>query len=295
MELEPKQTAILQTVTVLFHFTVMLVIGGFCALFLTAYLTYDDLLFPERLTIYYFFIKYFWLGGLLIALIFIYFKRTAAAAGGKAVIKSPEFKPFGIFLVLLSVAVLSRAAGIPLEIFNFLTFLAAVYAVLSTAKQFIYEGNRPAWRHPATAGSILEGTAVLGSVTGLWIYGGRGPENTFAWILLAALVLEGLTIWTRFQFLSHGPPAARKAAEMMLVTHLPLFGSRFIFGLIMPLVYLLWTVLIQPLPFGPVILLVMAGEFLERILFFITALPEQQSDLIPPPTEKTDQNKTGES
>ena len=63
---------------------------------------------------------------------------------------------------------------------------------------------------------------------------------------------------------------------MLLGSHIALFGVRFIFGLIMPLVYIVWVLFISNLSLLPIILMIFVGELSERILFFITAIDQTQ-------------------
>jgi hypothetical protein len=90
--------------------------------------------------------------------------------------------------------------------------------------------------------------------------------------LLIVLILESLTIWGRFRFLSKSNTLTQKTVRMLLGSHFALFGVRFIFGLIMPIVYLFWILFISPnIAFHPIILMVGVGELSERVLFFITS------------------------
>ena len=180
---------------------------------------------------------------------------------------------FSGFLLISTLAVFLPYLGIHLKILYFFSFLAAFYSLLSISRQYALSAVRPAWRHPTSAGSLFEGALALGAAAGLWVYVNTPLKQSFAWLLIIVLLFEGLTMWSRFKFLSRTNRITHRAVVMMLGSHLMLFGVRFIFGMVMPLIYLLWSLLFSPLPLRPVVMMVGVGELSERILFFITALP----------------------
>ena len=75
---------------------------------------------------------------------------------------------------------------------------------------------------------------------------------------------------------------------MMLGSHIALFAVRFILGLVMPLVYLIWVMFISNLSLLPIMLMIFVGELSERILFFITIV--EQSDIKPQNGENLSEN-----
>jgi hypothetical protein len=174
----------------------------------------------------------------------------------------------GALLVILIVKYLE----IDLNLVSFLVFLGAVTYLFHLAQYYTFSLNRPSWQHPTTAGAIIEGSAILGLSIALWRFKDANLQNMLLFTLLIILILEGLTLWARFRFLSKSNAMTQKTVRMLLGTHLALFGVRFIFGLIMPLVYLSWILFIsQDIPFHPIILMVGVGELSERVLFFITS------------------------
>ena len=257
---------------ILFTFVQMLSIGAFISLFLAAYLTFDESLFNQRIQIYQGWITYFWLAGLVATGVIIFLLRNKEdVKPGNVFFQDQGNISYSIFIVLLTIVFLTKYFNIPINIFNFLTFLAAIYTLFNIAQQYTFSDNRPAWQHPTTAGNIIQGTFILGGAVGLWSYAASPLQNTYAWIVTVILIFEGLTLWSRFRFLSRTSQVTRQAALMMLGSHLTLFGVRFIFGIVMPFIYLLWVLIIKDLPLHPVILMLFVGELSERILFFITA------------------------
>ncbi len=266
-----------QLPAILFLFVETLTIGVFLALFLAAYLTFDEIRFDQRHAIFISRMKYV----LPVGFLFLLFAdrwngwlrkkdETLLAVEG---IHPNEILFFGGFLLISVLAVFQSILGIRVKILYFFSFLAALYALLSISRQYSLSPIRPAWRHPTSAGSVFEAALALGAAAGLWAYAGSSLEQSFAWLLVIILLFEGLTLWSRFNFLSRTDIVTHQAVAMMLNTHLMLFGVRFIFGMVMPLIYLLWSMLVTPLPPRPVVMMIGVGELSERILFFITAFP----------------------
>ena len=153
------------------------------------------------------------------------------------------------------------------ELLNFFIFLLAASSILGIARTFSVKSKYDSWNHPTTAGGIIEGTISLGTIAGLWAFAGTD---------LSILVFEILTLWARFRYLSRWSYLTQETLQMLLGSHIALFGVRFIFGLIMPLVYIVWVLFISNLSLLPIILMIFVGELSERILFFITAIDQTQ-------------------
>jgi len=277
MEEKSLSTPYQQLPAILFLFFETVTLGAFLALFLAAYLTFDEPLFDQRHAIFISRIKYFLFTGFFFLIFGLRWNqwlkgkdKTLRAVTG---IHPNEIIFFGGFLMISALAVFQPNLGIQLKILYFFSFLAGVYSLLSISRQYALSVLRPAWRHPTSAGSIFESAVALGAAIGLWVYANTPLEHSFSWVLLIILLFEGLTLWSRFKFLSRANVITHQAVVMMLDSHLMLFGVRFIFGMVMPLIYLLWTMFVAELPLRPVVMMIGVGELSERILFFITAFP----------------------
>lgn len=263
---------------ILFSFLSMLNLGGFLLLFLTAYFTFDNALFTARFEAYFAATVYLWIAGLAGVLIYILYYGGISSHHVQTSFAQPAspWRPVLVvagFLVFQTIVVIVHFLGLRIQFFHFIAFLTALYALFSVARFYTFSGLRLAWQHPTTAGSILEGTGALGCAVGLWFFQKSNLQVTYGWLLLTILVFESLTLWSRFRFLSHAHPITRQAVSMMLGSQITSFGIRFIVGLVMPLVYLLWALIVSRLVLTPVIAMILIGEFAERALFFITALP----------------------
>lgn len=263
---------------IIFSFSQMLVIGAFVAFFLSAYLTFDNSLFAERIEIYHREIFYLWLLGLFGLFQFYFFSRKQSPVPRNirsriSIFEEDNGVSYGVFLLIFTVVILSGYFQFRFKVLQFALFLAAIYTLLRKAQVFTFTPERPSWQHPTTAGGIVQGAVALGCAAGMWAYASSPLLPVFVWTMEIVLLLEILTIWSRFRFLSQTNVATHQTAMMMLGSHLTLFGVRTIFGIIMPFIYLLWVLFIARLPLHPVILMVFIGELSERILFFVTAFP----------------------
>lgn len=265
---------------VLFLFGKMFVIGTYSVFFLTTYLTFEQSEFGLRFNVYIKWIPYLILISITSGLPLLIYQKLVSIKGQlNNILLIPFFsKRKGIYFlfgieILWIIIILSVKFNLSFEILHFITFIYSLFFILRMAYRLTFMTDRSSWQHPTTAGSLAEGTFALGIIMGLILFKGKNLQYLFEWLLLIILVLEGLTIWNRFKFLSTKSAETRRAIQMMLGSHLTLFGVRFIFGIIMPLVYIIWTLFIRDLPPHPLLLMILVGELVERILFFMTAQP----------------------
>jgi hypothetical protein len=260
---------------ILYLFLQLLTIGGFVSIFLVTYLTFDPALFASRLMV-----LENWIFNLLLTAIisvtiyFLFIGSDLKIAAGES--HSLSKFVFGTFYYLLFISLLIfthlfRLLNGKSHYLYLLTFLGGISALYMIIKGYTFSSGRECWHHPTTAGSIFQGTITLGGILVLWTFPQPALQHTISWLLLIVLIIEGLTLWSRFKFLSTTSQATRRAAQMMLGSHLTLFGIRFIFGIITPAVYLGWTIMVNPLPIHPILFMILIGEFSERILFFISS------------------------
>jgi hypothetical protein len=258
---------------ILFLFLQMLSLGTYLVFFLITFLTFEPDIFEYRLTLY---LKEMWvlimIGlGVIIGLIIQLIKLKETGRTAFSLLSSESRYYLLFFGGLLAIAILRQRAS-PFYYFDFLFFLFSVVYLIRLAGIYTSKKNRPSWEHPTTAGGIVQGTLTLGIIFAMWEYVDLDLHRLLYIILLIILLFEGLTLWSRFSFLSKAGPLTRTSLRMMLGSHLALFGIRFIFGLMMPLVYLIWLRFISTdLPYHPLLLMIFIGEISERILFFITS------------------------
>ena len=266
---------------ILLLFSQMLTTGVYSTFFLTTYLTFEDAIFQQRLNFYYHSLSYIFLTGIIffgLALFYQYRNspETKDDAEEEPPKKSKSSRLYLYFLAGLLVQIILYFLVAGFELLNFFIFLLAASSILGIARTFSVKSKYDSWNHPTTAGGIIEGTISLGTIAGLWAFAGTDLSRVFAWIILIILVFEILTLWARFRYLSRWSYLTQETLQMLLGSHIALFGVRFIFGLIMPLVYIVWVLFISNLSLLPIILMIFVGELSERILFFITAIDQTQ-------------------
>ena len=266
---------------ILLLFSQMLTTGVYSTFFLTTYLTFEDAIFQQRLNFYYHSLSYIFLTGIIffgLALFYQYRNspETKDDAEEEPPKKSKSSRLYLYFLAGLLIQIILYFLVAGFELLNFFIFLLAASSILGIARTFSVKSKYDSWNHPTTAGGIIEGTISLGTIAGLWAFAGTDLSRVFAWIILIILLFEILTLWARFRYLSRWSYLTQETLQMLLGSHIALFGVRFIFGLIMPLVYIVWVLFISNLSLLPIILMIFVGELSERILFFIAAIDQTQ-------------------
>ncbi|MFN2127800.1 MAG: hypothetical protein ACK2TU_08075 [Anaerolineales bacterium] len=266
---------------ILLLFSQMLTTGVYSTFFLTTYLTFEDAIFQQRLNFYYHSLTYIFLTGIIFFGLSLFYQyrnspETKDDAEEEPPKKSKSSRLYLYFLAGLLIQIILYFLVAGFELLNFFMFLLAASSILGIARTFSVKSKYDSWNHPTTAGGIIEGTISLGTIAGLWAFAGTDLSRVFAWIILIILVFEILTLWARFRYLSRWSYLTQETLQMLLGSHIALFGVRFIFGLIMPLVYIVWVLFISNLSLLPIILMIFVGELSERILFFITAIDQTQ-------------------
>jgi hypothetical protein len=274
-----------QLPAILFLFLQMLSLGTYTIFFLITFLTFDPQLFLERSEIFYQTVSGILLIGiismiLLVILEIIIKNNQNRELSFQLPQGKEEIRWFMIFMGVLTIVLIAKLFEIDLHLVSFLVFLGAVLYLFHLAQVYTFSFERPSWQNPTTAGAIIEGSIILGLSLALRFFEDTNLQEMLLPILLIMLLLELLTLWARFRFLSKSNAMTQRTVRMLLGTHLALFGVRFIFGLIMPVVYLCWILFVSSnIPFHHIILMVGVGELSERALFFITceAIPGSES------------------
>jgi hypothetical protein len=264
---------------ILFLFTQMFSLGTFLILFFVSFLTFEIQAFDRRYDIYFMWLQILTLFGLIASLILMtYFKfwnKTVIRYFGEKFMQTSRknLKSYGIFLALLILKCILVYSGLHFHILDFIILLFALYILFKLAHGYSYWFDAESWNHPTTSGAVMQGALAMGLSMGFILFRDNDLLMVLGWALILVLILEGFTLWSRLRFLSKTSETTRKALRITLGSHITLFGTRFIFGLIMPLVYLCWVLLIHPLPLHPLTLMILVGELSERILFFLTGFP----------------------
>ncbi len=284
MDNEPLKDPYNLILNVLFLYSQMFISGTFILLFLTTFLTFEESEFISRYDIYLNWLKYFLILNLVLIFIFIlyyflHYKKNKIS-NNTTYIKfwnKNNFFHFIIFQLMCIIILISEKFSFQFQIIDLLAFITILLLIFRLAHQYTFQYDRLTWRHPTTYGNIIQGTLAIGMVMGLVLYPGTNFYRIFGWLLLIILSTEFLALWNRLKFLSTASQQSRKVVQMMLGSHLPLFGIRFIFGIIMPIVYISWSLFIRKLPLHPVLLMILVGELCDRILFFITSIPTKET------------------
>jgi len=93
-------------------------------------------------------------------------------------------------------------------------------------------------------------------------------QNTILIWLGIFLVLEIPMIFARFRYLSRSDSRTRIVAAMLLNENIFLFGGYIIAGIFVPLVFIGYTLWIQPVSETGTAMLAILGALVERYLFF---------------------------
>jgi hypothetical protein len=268
---------------ILFLFLELATIGTYIIAFLITYLTFEEPEFAARLMIYQKTVTWIVLSGGGVTLVFSIILAVQTSRTSEKIFDfklwQKQIVRYSLFVFLLLLIILFFYLNLSFRALDFFSFLYSFYLLLFISKEYSIRFNRPAWHHPTTSGLIIEGSFLLGLAVSLRLFRENDSVRTLGWFILVILIFEVLTTWGRFQFLNRASPVTKRAVRMMLGSYLALFGIRFIFGIIMPVVYLLWALLISTkVPLEPVVLMVIVGEMSERILFFVGST-EQNEDL----------------
>lgn len=275
-----------QLPAILFLFIQMLSLGIYSIFFLITFSTFEPEPFAARSTLFYQSVQgILAIGGLSLILLALLEFLGPRLSAKNVFLELPQGKAetgwYIIFLFGQLFILILKYVALDLHVLSFIVFLGTLVYIFYLAQIYTFAPLRPSWNNPTTAGGIIQGTAVLGISLALWLFRDQDLQNLLCIILFVILLLEVLTLWSRFRFLSRTNTITQDSVKMLLGSHLALFGVRFIFGLIMPLVYLVWLIFIsQNIPFHLVILMVGVGELSERVLFFITsrALPQERDN-----------------
>lgn len=275
-----------QLPAILFLFIQMSSLGIYSIFFLITFSTFEPEPFAARSALFYQSVQgILAIGGLSLILLALLEFIGPRLSAKNVFLELPQGKAetgwYIIFLFGQLFILILKYVALDLHVLSFIVFLGTLVYIFHLAQIYTFASFRPSWNNPTTAGGIIQGTAVLGISLALWLFRDQDLQYLLCIILFVILLLEVLTLWSRFRFLSRTNTITQDSVKMLLGSHLALFGVRFIFGLIMPLVYLVWLIFIsQNIPFHLVILMVGVGELSERVLFFITsrALPGERDN-----------------
>ena len=189
---------------------------------------------------------------------------------------------FYVFLTLLLLALLLSIFRRSFHFLHLILFFLILVFLWIFARGYGFSLTRPAWNHPTSRGGIIQGALTIGLGIAFFTFQESSLQEKMARWLLLLILLRILTLWSRFRFLSKHSPYTHSALKIILGSHIVLFSIRFIFSLIMPLVYVTWKMILSPtLPIQTAALMILVGETSEAILFFISSPPLSPENNIP--------------
>lgn len=155
-----------------------------------------------------------------------------------------------------------------INILDLLSFIFAIFLLYHLGSVFYFpEGI--AWYHPTTRSiffltSILKGFAFI-----LILDVFESLNRDFLYWILVLLIFDLLILYTRFKYLSQASISTRSIAKKLLGTYMMYFGVRIILGIFMPIIYILYSLLFQPLGIRSIGVLLVISTFIDRFLFMI--------------------------
>ena len=170
------------------------------------------------------------------------------------------------FLGLLLVDIILFRFGPTVSLLRLIIFFAALW-ILDRWGSFFYRSGITAWQHPTTYGTFII-AALLNGCALLSIFDLTGfPNTTLVYYILILLIFELFILYARFQFLSKSSQELNKIARNLFGSQILPFGIRIIIGIFMPLIFILYSMLVDGRSVEGIGILILIGTLLERYLF----------------------------
>lgn len=170
------------------------------------------------------------------------------------------------FLGLLLVDIILFKLGPTVPLLRLIIFFIALW-ILDRWGSFFYRSGIAAWQHPTTYGTFII-AALLNGCALLNIFDLSGFHNTpFVYYILILLLFELFILYARFQFLSKSSQELNKIARNLFGSQILSFGIRIIIGIFMPLIFILYSLLVDGRSVEGIGVLILIGTLLERYLF----------------------------
>lgn len=258
--------------------------GVYLIFFFITYLTFDEQLFNSRYILFSQSVKIQIFLGMILLLGSTWMKKRFQFILDPAQTENRNWAMniFYVFLTLLLLALLLSIFRRSFHFLHLILFFLILVFLWIFARGYGFSLTRPAWNHPTSRGGIIQGALTIGLGIAFFTFQESSLQEKMARWLLLLILLRILTLWSRFRFLSKHSPYTHSALKIILGSHIVLFSIRFIFSLIMPLVYVTWKMILSPtLPIQTAALMILVGETSEAILFFISSPPLSPENNIP--------------
>ena len=152
---------------ILFSYSLHLNMAAFSASFLITYLTFDEK-FSLYLNLFRKQFLYYLILNLIVWISFFWLtRRKSTPALSSFIRKSGLLIPLILFSLLQGVQYMLLKIGKGLSQLDFLIFLVILYILYTEIRIYIFAADRPAWRHPTTAGVLTQAFTALAAVWGI--------------------------------------------------------------------------------------------------------------------------------
>jgi hypothetical protein len=184
-----------------------------------------------------------------------------------------NYKAFRSLLIWLSVFIFGTSINYILFLFhsqqNILELMNLISAILSLNQlsKLFYVKEILTWYHPTTRSTFYLSVAFLGISQMLIMETLNFPFSGYAYFLLVLLTIEIFRIFTRFKYLTKMSYETNMIARSLLGKYGIYFGVRVMAGIFMPIVFILYALYVNEKLFQGVGVLIIIGEFIERLLF----------------------------
>jgi len=210
--------------------------------------------------------------GIILTILFIIFKsiRNIKNSEFSRRLKKQIYLNSG-FLGILLLDIVLYNAEISIHALRLVTFFISLW-MLNRWGNFLSKSEIPAWQHPTTYGAfvvaaLLNGCALLGLLNIIDF-----KNSTVLYYILVLLLFDLFIIYARFRFLSKSNQVLNKIARDLFGSQLIQFGMRIIIGIFMPLIFILYSLLINAEGNEGIGVLILTGTFLDRYLFVISGI-----------------------
>jgi len=214
--------------------------------------------------------NYFPIAGIVIVLLFIILISKNSIRQKQFTINYLAFKFHAIYLVLFIVGALINYILCIYQshqnILELINFIIAIMCLSQLSKVF-YIKEITAWYHPTTLSTFYISAALLGFSQLVIFKIISTPFSGYVYFLLLLMVIEVFRIFTRFKYLSKFSYETNMIARSLLGKYGIYFGVRVIAGIFMPFVYIIYAIFANDKLFQGVGMLLLIGEFIERLLF----------------------------
>jgi hypothetical protein len=176
---------------------------------------------------------------------------------------------FTIYLVLLLINIFLYSFDLHINILELTAFFLDLW-ILTKLGSALFNQKFEGWHHPTTNGGIFISSLLIG-IALLDLFGIVDFQNN--WIKYSILMLlsfDLIILFARFQYLSKHSHQTNRLARNLMSNQILLFGLRIIVGVFMPLIFIIYSTIINENSLQGISALILLGTILERYLFCTT-------------------------